>query len=204
MHDRVAIGIKTFMQLIFTIMFGTVYYQMDMSQKSLQNRTGILFFASMNQAFASIIGCSQLIPRQLKVVQRERTANLYGMLPYYISNMLTQLPIDTLPNVLWGVIVYSMTALRPGREHMLIYIGLLALENLVGIGLGLVISASVTSVEMAPQVAPAFVILFVLFSGFLLNQDSIPRIFSPLKHISFIRYAFQGLARERVSGQRQL
>lgn len=202
MRDKAALGVKTFMQLIFTILFGTVYYQMDMSQKSLQNRTGILFFGAMNQAFASIIGCSQLIPRQLKVVQRERANRLYGMLPFYVANMLTQLPIETLPGILWGVIVYLMTALRPGYEHMATYIGLLALENLVGIGLGMVISASVSTVEMAPQVAPAFVILFVMFSGFLLNQDSIPWIFTPLKHISFVRYTFQALAVNELRGNK--
>merc|ERR1739838_702908 len=37
-------------------------------------------------------------------------------------------------------------------------------------------------------------ILFLMFSGFLLNEDSIPAVFAPLKHISFIRYSFQALA----------
>jgi len=194
MRDKVALCFKMIMQLFFTLVFGSVYYRMDMSQRSLQNRTGILFFMSMNQAFAGVIGTANVIPRQLKVVQRDRAAKLYDMLPFYMASMMTQLPIETLPNFIWGVIIYSMTGLRPGIHHMLLYILVLAVQNQAGIGLGMLISASVSSVEMAPQVSPAAVILFVMFSGFLLNQDSIPAIFGPLKHISFVRYAFQALA----------
>lgn len=194
MRDSTALVFKMIMQLFFTLIFGCVYYKMDMSQTSLQNRTGILFFMSMNQAFGGVIGTAGVIPRQLKVVQRDRAAKLYDMLPFYMASMLTQLPLETLPNFIWGAIIYSMTSLRPGFHHMLLYCAILTVENLAGIGLGMVVSASVSSVEMAPQVAPACVILFLMFSGFLLNQDSIPAVFAPLKHISFIRYSFQALA----------
>uniref|UniRef100_A0A7S2QCP9 ABC transporter domain-containing protein n=1 Tax=Zooxanthella nutricula TaxID=1333877 RepID=A0A7S2QCP9_9DINO len=194
MRDVVALGFKMFMQLFFTLIFGCVYFRMDMSQTSLQNRTGILFFMAMNQASGGVIGTASVIPRQLKVVQRDRAAKLYDMLPFYFASMITQIPLETLPGFVWGMIIYNMTSLRPGFQHMCTYCLILMVENLTGISFGMVISASVSSVEMAPQVAPACVILFLMFSGFLLNQDSIPAVFAPLKHISFIRYSFQALA----------
>lgn len=200
MRDIVALAFKMVMQLFFSLIFGSVYFRMDMSQKSLQNRTGILFFVAMNQAFAGVIGTASVIPRQLKVVQRDRTAKLYGMLPFYLASMLTQLPLETLPGCIFGAIVYSITGLRPGLSHMLVYLTVVTIENMAGIGLGMVISASVSSVEMAPQVAPACVILFLMFSGFLLNEDSIPAVFTPLKEISFIRYSFQALSVNELKG----
>lgn len=41
------------------------------------------------------------------------------------------------------------------------------------------------------QLAPAFVIIFLMFSGYFLNENSIPVYVSWMKYISFIRYAFQ-------------
>lgn len=76
----------------------------------------------------------------------------------------------------------------------MVFVCILALENFVGIALGMVISAWLKSVEMAPQVAPAFVVLFLMFSGFLINDSSVPVWLIWLKHISFIRYAFTALA----------
>jgi hypothetical protein len=67
----------------------------------------------------------------------------------------------------------------------------MTLENFAGIGLGMCLSASFTSVEMAPQLAPAFVILFLMFSGFFLNESNVPVFLIWFRELSFIRYAFQ-------------
>jgi hypothetical protein len=66
----------------------------------MQDRTGILFFQAMNQAFGSAIGISKIIPQQLKVVSRERAARMYTPLPYYVSTFLVTLPLELAPG--WG------------------------------------------------------------------------------------------------------
>ena len=76
----------------------------------------------------------------------------------------------------------------------------MTLENFAGIGLGMCLSASFTSVEMAPQLAPAFVILFLMFSGFFLNESNVPVWLIWLREISFIRYAFQALCVNEFKG----
>ena len=64
-RDKTALFLKFGMNVFFSIVFGLVYYRMSHDQASLQNRTGILFFVAMNQAFGSVIGCSQVIPTQV-------------------------------------------------------------------------------------------------------------------------------------------
>ena len=56
------------------------------------------------------------------------------------------------------------------------------------------------SVEAAPQLAPLVVVLFLTFSGYFLNEDSIPDWIGWIKYISFIRYAFQGLMINEFAG----
>jgi len=199
-RDKATLGTKYAANCFFTALFAWIYFRMDMSQTSLQNRTGICFFMAMNQGFGSVIGISQVIPRQLKVVSRERAAKLYDVLPFYVANFVCTVPLELLPQVVFGAVLYTLTGLRPGWNHMLTYVGVLVLENFAGIAVGMTLSSSFTSVEQAPQVAPMVVILFLMFSGFLLNQDSIPKLLSPLKHISFIRYAFQALAVNELRG----
>eukprot|EP00937_MAST-01D_sp_MAST-1D-sp2_P003420 g3420.t1 len=50
------------------------------------------------------------------------------------------------------------------------------------------------------EVAPAFVVLFLMFSGFLINEESVPVWLSWLQEISFIRYAFKALAINEFRG----
>ena len=67
--------IKYAMETFFCLLFeAAVYLRMRRDQISIQDRTGILFFQAMNQAFGSAIGISKIIPQQLKVVSRERAA----------------------------------------------------------------------------------------------------------------------------------
>ena len=192
-RDTASLTIKYFMNTFFCLLFGVVYLRMARDQISIQDRTGILFFQAMNQAFGSAIGISKIIPQQLKVVSRERAARMYTPLPYYVSTFLVTLPLELAPGILYGTVIYFMTALREGVSHYLTYLGIMLLENFAGIGLGMCLSASFTSVEMAPQLAPAFVILFLMFSGFFLNESNVPVFLIWLRELSFIRYAFQAL-----------
>lgn len=192
-RDKNALIFKTCMNCFFSAMFGLVYLRMARNQRSLQDRTGILFFGAMNQAFGSSIGVSQVIPRQLRVVNRERASRMYRVLPYYVANFMVNLPIELLPQLVFGSIVYHMSGLRTGASHYMVYLAVMMLENLTGIALGMVLSSSFDSVAMAPEVAPAVVVLFLMFSGYFLNEENIPIWLAPLKYASFIRYAFTAL-----------
>jgi ABC-type multidrug transport system ATPase subunit len=200
-RDKTTLGIKYFMNTFFTLLFGVVYFRMGSNQTSLQDRTGILFFTAMNMAFGASINISQVIPLQLRVISRERHSRMYGVLPYFVATFLIAIPLELVPQFLYSCIMYYMTNLRSGLTHFLIFAVIMSLENLVAIGLGMALSAAFRSVEMAGQIAPAVVILFLVFSGYMLNEESIPVFLSPLKYVSFIRYAFQALAVNEFEGR---
>ena len=175
------------------MLFGLVYFQMDRSQTSLQNRSGILFFTAMNMAFGITIDTSSVIPVQLAVVSRERAARMYSILPYYCANWICRVPLDVVPQLAVSAVQYYLAGLRPEPNYFAIFFCILLLEAQCAVALGMLISALLPSVEAAPQLAPLVVILFLTFSGYFLNEDSIPDWIGWIKYISFIRYAFQGL-----------
>jgi len=199
-RDKATLGFKYAANVFFTALYCYMYWQMDMSQTSLQSRVGLCFFMAQNQAFGSVIGTANAIPTQLKVVSRERAARLYDVFPFYVATCIVQLPLELFPQLFFGLILYAATGLRPGWDHALIYVAVLVAENFAGIALGMLLSASLDDTKQVPQVAPLFVVFQLLFSGFLLNQDSIPSLLRPIKHVTFIRYAFQALAVNEFRG----
>ena len=118
-RDKIALLMKYVAQTFFSVLFGLVYFQMDKSQTSLQNRTGILFFTAMNLAFGTTIDTSSVIPAQLAVVSRERAARMYSILPYYLPTWLCRVPLDVLPNIAFS----ARSTISPGcaaaRVHFL-------------------------------------------------------------------------------------
>jgi hypothetical protein len=197
MRDKFAILMKTFFAAFMSGIFGLVFWQLDQNQKAIQNRTGLLFFLTMNQAFGSVIGTSQVIPRQIAVVQRERANRMYAILPYYISNLMVTIPIEVVPVLANAIVVYYMADLG---GSFFVFSLIIFLENLCGVSLGMALSASFKSVTMAPQIAPAVVIIFLIFNGFMINEESIPVYFIWLRELSFVRYAFQAVAVNEFAG----
>lgn len=125
---------------------------------------------------------------------------MYGIAPYYLATWCVTLPLEFFPSILLATIQYFLMGLRDGYQYYLVFAGLIVLENQCAIALGMLISASISNVEAAPKVAPAVVILFLMFSGFFLNDDSVPDWLSWLKYISFLRYTFQALAVNEFRG----
>jgi ABC-type multidrug transport system ATPase subunit len=197
MRDSTSIGIKVIFNAFFSMVFALVYFRMGRSQTNIQDRMGLLFFTTMNQAFGSVIGCSQVIPRQLVVVSRERANRLYSVLPFYVSCLMVMLPIECLPQLFANAILFFMTNLG---GSFWVFFGIMVLENLVGISLGMWLSAIFKNVQMASQLAPAVVILFLMFGGNLINEDSVPIYFAWIKECSFIRYAFKAVAVNELEG----
>eukprot|EP00928_Gymnodinium_smaydae_P086947 TRINITY_DN7132_c0_g3_i1.p1 TRINITY_DN7132_c0_g3~~TRINITY_DN7132_c0_g3_i1.p1 ORF type:complete len:650 (+),score=131.60 TRINITY_DN7132_c0_g3_i1:69-1952(+) len=197
MRDRAAITLKICFQAFFTLIFSFVYYRLGYSQSNIQDRMGLLFFVTMNMAFGSVIGCAQTIPRQLVVVNRERANRLYSVFPFYVSSLMVMLPIEALPQLINNAIMFFLTNLS---GNFGVFFLVVVLENIVGISLGMCLSASFRNVTMAAQIAPAVVILFLMFSGFLINEGSIPAAFLWLREISFIRYAFKAVAVNEMEG----
>lgn len=151
----------------------------------------LLTFLTMNLAFGASIGTAQVIPRQLSVVNRERANRLYSIFPFYLTAMLVSMPGEVLPILLNNLLLFFMTNLS---GSFWIFFVVLFLENMVFVSVGMLLSALLPGVTMASQIAPAVVILFLIFNGNFVNIDSVPVYFLWLREISPIKYAFQAVA----------
>ena len=125
---------------------------------------------------------------------------MYSVAPFYLANFMATLPLEVLPQLALASLQYAMAGLRPGAGHFLTFLLILVLESQCAIALGMLLSASIRSVEAAPKVAPIVVILFLAFSGYFLNEDSIPDWLIWIKYLSFIRYAFQAFSVNEFDG----
>ena len=108
--------------------FGVVYLRMARDQTSIQDRTGILFFQAMNQAFGSAIGISKIIPQQLKVVSRERGEDVHAaaLLRFHLFGHAA-VGTHTRRRVRHGHLLHDRPA--RGLSHYLIFLAVMTLEN---------------------------------------------------------------------------
>jgi ABC-type multidrug transport system permease subunit len=168
------------------------------NQKSIANRTGLLFVIAINQAFNGVIGVLNTFPKEKVIVNRERSARAYDTLSYFAAKYLVEMPLNMTPCVWFGCIVYWIVGLNPNTFGYFLLI--LMLEALTATSLGLAVSALMPNVEAATAAGPPAIIIALLFGGFFININTLPIVANWLPYVSFLKWTFEALCINEFKG----
>lgn len=190
--------------ILVAIFYGSIFLQLKKGTdtKNYYNRISIFFFSLM---FLMMVHQSS-IPAMLDdrlLFYRERGARAYGALPYWLSSLITQLPIVFLATLAFSLVIYWMVGFRAGAFGYFFYFTLTV--SICGLFFSQFLAAVSASSQMALTLTPLFLLIFILFAGFLVYVNAFPEwlgYWGP--YISFMRYAFQGLVLNEFDGNSKL
>ncbi|CEM34861.1 unnamed protein product [Vitrella brassicaformis CCMP3155] len=186
--------------LFSAIVFGSIFFRIQNFQSHIQDRLGLLQVAAINGAMSSLIKTITVFVREREVVTREREAKLYRVTPYFIAKLAAELPIGAFFPCFFGAVMYPLAGLNPSFMRFLFFIATITLESFVASAFGLCISAFCPSYEAAMAIAPAVMVIFIVFGGYYINPDNIPWVFRWLDNISLIRWGFEALCINEFTG----
>eukprot|EP00762_Andalucia_godoyi_P004214 ANDGO_05550.mRNA.1 hypothetical protein len=178
-------------KVIIGLIISLVYFQLDHSQAGIDSRRGLMFFVTVQTGVGAIITTLHAFQKERAVVDHERGAKWYSVMPYFIAKSVVELPLQLLEPVLFSVIVYWMTGLNPLPDRFLIFVGMMALLTFLGNSMGLLIAASTSGFETAAIISRITMIFFMLFSGFLVSDSSIPIWLRWIKPCLYLTYAYK-------------
>jgi ABC-type multidrug transport system ATPase subunit/ABC-type multidrug transport system permease subunit len=186
--------------LIMGILLGLIYYQLGNNIAACQNRMGSIFFMCSLLAFGAMSSLELFITER-SIFVRERANGYYRPTAYFISKTLFDIiPLRIIPPIIMGSIAYWLIGLRTEFTHFLWFLLIMVLFNIVSGALCIAIGAIAPSVASGNVTATLFILASSLFSGFLLNKDSIPSYLSWIKYLSFWNYAFEALLINELYG----
>eukprot|EP00871_Galdieria_phlegrea_P002216 jgi/Galph1/2996/GphlegSOOS_G1665.1 len=181
--------------LFFAVFLGLIWLNKgrNISHYNYEAVAGILFFLLIQQSFISAFGTIFVLPLERTIVLRERASGMYRVSAYYLSRMLIELPRNAILTVLYVILLYWMVGLRPNAgdfflSYLIVYLTVLTAE-----GLASAVASSAPNPQVAAAVAPAFIVISLLFGGFFLSSGQIPNYFIWLKYLSFFHYAYGAL-----------
>nr|KAF7389745.1 hypothetical protein H0235_018229 [Vespula pensylvanica] len=132
------------------------------------------------------------VPTEASVFYREHLNNWYNLLPYYISKVVSDLPIQLLCPSSFFIIAYYMTG-QPMERNSLMQAWLVCiLHTILGQSVGITVGAAFDT-QIGTFLIPALSIPMFLFAGFFLKLNEIASYYQPFCTISFFRYAFEGI-----------
>ncbi|KAB5594904.1 ATP-dependent permease [Ceratobasidium theobromae] len=159
-----------------------------------QNRLGLFFFALALFGFSclSILG---IFANERLLFMRERSNGYYSTFTYFSSKVLFDiLPLRVVPPLVFGGLVYGLVGLVPELATFWKFMLTLVLFNLTTASVVMLISVVFAQTSVASLVGTLVMLFNLLFTGLLINRDSIPQALEWLYYVSFFHAGFEALA----------
>ena len=178
--------------IVLAVFLGFLFYGLTDDIKGFQNRLGLFFFLLALFGFSTLTSLTVFAPERL-LFMRERAKGYYSPLSYFIAKVLFDvIPLRLIPPIIMGTIVYPMTGLVPTWPEFLKFILFLVLFNLAAAAICLFIGIVFRNGGVANLIGSLVMLFSLLFSGFLLNHESIPAVAVWLQVVS-LRYQFHNV-----------
>jgi len=191
--------IKASQQITSALVYGGIY-SLDLSQRSIQDRFGLLSLCVIGPTNLALAGTIRTFPREKTIVSDERAKGMYGALPYLLSKIVAELPVATVLSSMFGAVLYPLVNLRKSLRKFMVFLGVSTLNTVTASALGLLIGAVAPSQDTALALFPVAIILNVVFNGMNLSVESTPKLLRWLPNLSICRWAFEGLALNEFRG----
>ncbi|KAF8150148.1 hypothetical protein B0H34DRAFT_176981 [Crassisporium funariophilum] len=176
------------------VICGLFYHNVTNDIAGFQNRLGIFFFSLALFGF-SCLSSLGLFANERILFMRERANGYYSSFTYFSSKILFDiLPLRLVPPLMFGGIVYGLIGLVPTVAAFWKFMLTLVLFNLTTASVVLWLSIAFASVSVASLVGTLVMLFNLLFTGLLINRESITPAFQWLHTISFFHAAFEALA----------
>ena len=187
-----------FMGTILALLFRDLGY----GRTQVVNRKGLLYFITTNIVMTGALANCLTFPIERPIMIKDYKEGLYGVVPYFLSKIIAELPMIILITLLYSLICYFATDLNlESADKFFTFYGILFLLSLSGMSIGNFSGSISVDFEAATVFSPVFSAPFMLFGGFFSNTNSLSVAFEWIKYISpfsqgyeaFILNEFEGL-----------
>ncbi|KQK22254.1 ABC transporter G family member 5 [Brachypodium distachyon] len=178
--------------LITGFILATIFWRLDDSPKGVEERLG--FFAiAMSTMFYT---CSDALPVFLNeryIFLRETAYNAYRRSSYVLSHTIVGFPSLIVLSLAFAVTTFFAVGLAGGVDGFFFFVAIVLASFWAGSGFATFLSGVVTNVMLGFPVVVSTLAYFLLFSGFFINRDRIPKYWLWFHYASLVKYPYEAV-----------
>ncbi|TFK72114.1 hypothetical protein BDN72DRAFT_957578 [Pluteus cervinus] len=190
--NKIATFLNLFSFAFQAVIIGSVFFKLKESTDAYFSRGGVLFFAILFTALATMAEIPALFA-QRPIVNRHEKAALYHPFVEALALTLVDIPITFVVTVFFGVVLYFMTGLQRTAGQFFIYYLFVFSTSLVMKNWFRAVAAGVKQEPTALTIAGISILTITLYSSYVIPK---PTMIGALRWISYlnpVRYSFEAL-----------
>uniref|UniRef100_A0A1B0FF06 ABC transporter domain-containing protein n=1 Tax=Glossina morsitans morsitans TaxID=37546 RepID=A0A1B0FF06_GLOMM len=192
-RDWTLMYLRFFAHMLVGFLIGTLYYDIGNDGSKVLSNLGFLFFNMLFLMYTSMTVTILAFPLELPILLKENFNRWYSLKSYYLAMSIADLPFQTIFCILYVSIVYYTTSQPLEWTRFAMFLSTCLLIAFVAQSVGLLVGAAM-NVQNGVFLAPVMSVPFLLFSGFFVSFDAIPKYLRWITYVSYIRYGFEGTA----------
>ncbi|CAH0407105.1 unnamed protein product [Chilo suppressalis] len=192
-RDWTLMYLRLFAHILVGFLIGALYYDIGDDGSKVLSNLGFLFFNMLFLMYTSMTITILSFPLEMPVLVKEHFNRWYSLRSYYLAITVSDIPFQAIFCVIYVVIVYLLTSQPPVWFRFAMFLSSCLLISFVAQSVGLVVGAAM-NVQNGVFLAPVMSVPFLLFSGFFVSFNAIPKYLRWITYLSYIRYGFEGTA----------
>ncbi|CAD5120741.1 DgyrCDS9300 [Dimorphilus gyrociliatus] len=191
-----------FTAVIFALIVGCIYYQVDSSRTSaIQNRYGAFFFIVMNYVFGNMAVVGLFLKDRVQFIH-ESTSGYYRISVYFLSKFFCEvLPIKLASVLVFSFISYWTIGFQNETVKFFAFVWNTLFTSLSACSVAMFWSASVTNHTVGTLLTSMVWVTMMVYSGLLVNIETIPVWLRWIQHISIFRYSMNWYSINEIKDQ---
>lgn len=200
-RNRNALITQLFSAVILGLIVGSIYFQVDDScSTGIENRVGAFFFIVINFVFGNMSTIDVFI-KERAIFVHETLSGFYRVSAYFFAKLVCDVvPQKVFPIILFALITYFMIGFENVFTQFLFYVLNIIMTGLSGTAVALMLSASTTQHSIGALLLALVYVCMMVFSGRMVNIDTIPVWLQWLKWISIFRYSLNAFMVNELKG----
>lgn len=151
---------------------------------------GYLFFISLDILFQSMMPLALVFPQERSVFLKEENSKMYGVISYFISRNIVDIPFSIILPAIYSLVTYWMVGLSSTAEQFFTMYLILMLMSFVGSSMGLLAGSFLQDEKAITEILPIILLPLVIISGFFKNTANMSSWYSWIQYISPFKYGF--------------
>lgn len=189
LRNPIAYAVRIIMFLGLSLMMGTIWFRLGLSQTEITSRTGVIWYCICFMSFMSIAAIPNFLD-QRSVVVREKANNWYNSWSFMIAETIVGLPAVFAMTLVTALVIYYMCHLRGDFFVFLLilYVQLWSAESIV-----MAISTVVPHYIIGMALVAALFCMYMSVMGYFVIYEDLPTFWKGPYYWAIHTYAWRAM-----------